>query len=163
MDSRGRALKKYIRKRKIFICLIPLRGIRQMKIFLFAVSRRKSQGHPIRDPKKIGRSPIFCGSQLDFPLRYFPRLLALFSRREKRANFLLFLVLFLSEKGRVFPELLRSRGKYRNSKKYRSREKPVLFLKEKEPSSAVENRLRFSTADGEKKNRRSLRKSHAIF
>ena len=32
-------------------------------------SRRKSQGHPIRDPKKIGLRPIFCGSQLDFPLR----------------------------------------------------------------------------------------------
>ena len=32
--------------------------------------------------------------------------------------FFLFLVLFLSEKGRVFPELRRSRGKYRKRKKF---------------------------------------------
>ena len=32
------------------------------------------------------------------------------------------------EKGRLFPELPRSRGKYRNSKKYRSREKSVEVL-----------------------------------
>ena len=37
-------------------------------------------------------------------------------------------------------------------KSFGVRGKPVLFLSEKGPSSAVENRLRFSTADGEKKN-----------
>ena len=36
----------------------------------------------------------------------------------------------------------------------RSRRKSVLFLSEKGPSSAVKNRKRFSTADGEKKNLR---------
>ena len=43
----------------------------------------------------------------------------------------------------------------------RGKNSPFFFQK-KGPSPAVENRKRFSTAGAEKKNRRSLRKSHAI-
>ena len=94
---------------------------------------------PLRFRRNLRGRPSF---QIPGPLRFqrnlrgrpFLRFLVLFSFG-KKANFFLFLVLFLSEKGRVFPELRKiffpshlwlgeknaSRGKYRKRKKYRNR------------------------------------------
>ena len=79
----------------------------------------KIAGAPDQRSKKNRASPYFfwISARLSSPI--FSPTPGPFFPREKRANFLLFL---------------------RNSKKYRSREKPVLFLSEKGPSSAVEKK-----------------------
>ena len=104
---------------------MPLRGIRQIRDRSenrMRFSERSSIFFPIFPP-----TPGPLRFQGNLRGRPFLRFLVLFSER-KKANFFLFLVLFLSEKGRVFPELRRSRGKYRKRKKYRNRKERQDFI-----------------------------------
>ena len=152
LRSRGKFQKKGER--------FPLPGKEKSSIFLFAVCRRKSlaifdgrrgsfflvlffrlaffsPSHRWLGKKILPFFPIPSESE-ERPSPQIPLESEGTRSQKKRTNlprlryFLLFLVLFLSEKGRLFPELaffspshkwlgkkiFRSRGKYRNSKKF---------------------------------------------
>ena len=127
----GRRGSFFSDSRFFFLCPCGAEGIKSCLSFRFL--RNRKNGRPLRflwnlrgpGVEKKGRIfPDSFGVGENIRKRTdFSRLLALFSRREKRANFLLF---------RYFPRLRRSSGKSRpfsdrkrtrNSKKYRSRGK----------------------------------------
>ena len=113
------------RKEKSWICLCPFGALDKSVIaqkiacdflsdlrFFFSRNRRKTRFF------HTFFSRVFSGHRSSIDARREPLFL-------RFRYFFLFLVLFLSEKGRVFPELLRSRGKYRKRKKF------AFFLSEK--------------------------------
>ena len=82
--------------------------------FMARRKTRESEGRP--SPQIPKESEGTRNQRLRGPLRFLWNLRGRPFLRFR--YFFLFLVLFLSEKGRVFPELRRSRGKYRKRKKF---------------------------------------------